>query len=92
MAFKFGRADVPQVGAAPFPIVELLQIGKNMLPRDVPSRIRCPIALFPLEAGEKRFHDRFIEAIPLLTHAARHLHSLKGMLIDLTRILGGLSS
>ena len=29
MSFKFGRADVPQVGVAPFAVVELLQISKN---------------------------------------------------------------
>ena len=86
VSFKFGRVDVPQVGVAPFSVVELLQISKNMLLRDVPSRVRCPITLFPFEAGEKRLYDRVIKAISLFAHAARHLHALQGMLIDLTRI------
>ena len=73
----------------PFSAVELLQIGKNMLPRDVPGRVRRPIAFFAFEAGEKRFHDGIVKAISLSTHAARHLHALQGMLIERTRILGG---
>ena len=87
LSFKFGRADVPQVGMAPFSVVELLQVGKNMLPGNIPGWVRRPIALFPLEAGERRLHDRVIPAIPLVTHAARHQHALQGMLVDLTCIL-----
>ena len=82
VSFKFGKADVPQVGVTPFPVVELLQIGKNMLPGDISSRVRRLITVLSLEAGEERLHNRVIEAIPLTTHAARHLHALKGMLID----------
>ena len=58
-----------------------------MLPREVPSRVRRPIALFPLEASEKLLYDRVTEAIPLSTCNARHLHAFQGMLIVLTRIL-----
>ena len=58
-----------------------------MLPRDVPGRVRRPIAFFAFEAGEKRFHDGIVKAISLSTHAARHLHALQGMLIERTRIL-----
>ena len=74
---------------APFAVVELLQIGKNMLPGDVPSRVRCLVAFFVFEAGEKRLDNRVIEAIPLATHAAHHQHALQGMLVDLACVLGG---
>ena len=52
LGFKFGRADVPRVGVAPLAVVELLQIGKNMLPGNVPGRVRRPIAFFAFEAGK----------------------------------------
>jgi hypothetical protein len=87
LAFEFGWADVPQVGEAPFAVVEPLQIGKNMLPRNVPGRVCCPITLLSLETGEKRLDNRAIPAIPLATHTARHLHALKGMLLNLTCVL-----
>ena len=77
LSFKVDGIHVTQVRVTTLSVVELLQIGKNMLPSDIPSRVRRPIAPFPLEAGGKRFHDRVIETIPFATHAASHSHALE---------------
>jgi len=68
---------------APFVIAELLQTGGNiLLPADIAGRVCCPIMLFALAAGKRRLDKRVLETMPLSTHAARHLYSLKGLLLN----------
>jgi hypothetical protein len=69
LSFKIDRADVPQGGVTPFTVVELLQTGENMLPRDILGRVRCPLSLSTVEADEKRFHDGIVKAVFLFTYA-----------------------